>query len=505
MVSNNDDFHNNDLKPAEVNSTPYGEFNFDVPKNIFPKHGMPARASAAIVNSECWTDANSMLNLSSFVTTFVEPEARELAAGHFHKNFADPDMYPHARGTGFQCVKWLHSLWNGPKDATPYGAATIGSSEACMLAGLAHKWNWREARENAGKDAARLNMVTGGIVQIVWKKFMRYFDVEARIVPLSVGNYRLTAEHLDKYVDENTICVVAIAGQTFTGEDDDFQEIHDWLDAYEKCTGVSIPMHIDGASGGVINPFLYPEYEWDFRLPRVQSINASGHKHGLVPPCLGWIVFRDRSIFNEKLVFYVNYLGGEAPTATLDFSKGSKTIILQHYQMLRLGREGFERIMRHMLANAATLRDHLVESGYFKIINATQRIPVVALTLDKDKATNFNGFDVSAKVREKGWILSTYSMPPDVQSFNSVRIVIRPHINQNTVDNLVSNIVSACDFLGKHGGKSRLRNCTTSTRRRRRNAEAASSARHRAEAAIRELQLHAKAIHHGTEFLGFGV
>jgi glutamate decarboxylase len=178
-----------------------------------------------------------------------------------------------------------------------------------MLAGLAHKWNWRQARQRAGKATSTPNMVTGGNVQIVWKKFMRYFDVEPRIVPLKPGNYRLTAERLDKFVNENTICVVAIAGQTFTGEDDDLQEIHDWLDDYERKTGVSIPMHVDGASGGFVNPFLYPDYIWDFRLPRVQSINASGHKYGLVPPGLGWVVFKDRKIFNEDLVFYVNYLG----------------------------------------------------------------------------------------------------------------------------------------------------------------------------------------------------
>jgi glutamate decarboxylase len=435
---------------AVAKITPYDEFNFEVPKT-FPAHGMSARAAQAVVQSECWTDCNPMLNLSSFVTTYIEPEARELAALHFHKNFADPDMYPHTKATESKCVAWLHDLWHGPKDATPYGSATIGSSEACMLAGLAHKWNWREARQKAGKDASRPNMVTGGNVQIVWKKFLRYFDVEPRIVPLRPGNYRLTAEHLDKHVDENTICVVAIAGQTFTGEDDDIEEIHDWLDAYERKTGISIPMHIDGASGGFINPFLYPDYKWDFRLPRVQSINASGHKYGLVPPGLGWIVFRDRGVFNENLVFYVNYLGGEAPTATLNFSKGSATVLLQYYQMLRLGRDGYTRIMRHTLDNALYLRDRLTRTGKFQIMNETQRIPVVALTLDKS-VKRYNEFDVSQKVREKGWVLSAYSMPPDAQAVNSLRIVVRPHINRNTIEILAGDIESACAYLEEHGG-----------------------------------------------------
>ena len=440
------------VSPADEMATqlPYDEFNLPIPEG-FPEKIMTARAAKAIVHSECWTDANPMLNLSSFVTTFAEPEEREIFAEGSFRNFADPDMYPHTKDTEFKCVSWLHDLWNGPKNAEPYGSATIGSSEACMLGGLAHKWNWREARKKAKKDFSRPNMVTGGNVQIVWKKFMRYFDVEPRIVPLRPGNYRLTAEHLDKYVDENTICVVAIAGQTFTGEDDDIQEIHDWLDHYEKRSGISIPMHIDGASGGFVNPFLYPDYKWDFRLPRVQSINASGHKYGLVPPGLGWIVFKDRKVFNENLVFYVNYLGGEAPTATLNFSKSSATVLVQYYVLLRLGREGFTRIMKHTLDNALYLRDRLTKSGRFQIMNATQRIPVVALTLDKS-VKKYNEFDVSNKVRERGWILAAYSMPPDAQSVNSFRIVVRPHLNRNLMEILADDIERACEFLEKHGG-----------------------------------------------------
>jgi glutamate decarboxylase len=430
--------------------TPYDQFNFEIPEH-FPSEGISARAAKAIVISETWTDANPMLNLSSFVTTFCEPEAKEIHDGSMFRNFADPDMYPHTKETEFRCITWLHDLWNGPSQAEPYGAATIGSSEACMLAGLAHKWNWRESRKKAGKDVTRPNMVTGGNVQIVWKKFMRYFDVEPRIVPLKPGNYRLTAERLDKYVDENTICVVAIAGQTFTGEDDDIQEINDWLDAYEKSTGISVPMHIDGASGGMVNPFLYPDYKWDFRLPRVQSINVSGHKYGLVPPGLGWVVFRDRGVFNEDLVFYVNYLGGEAPTATLNFSKGSATVLMQYYMFLRFGRSGYTTIMKYALDHAIYLRERLTKSGKFKIMNETQRIPVVALTLDKS-VKRYNEFDVSNKVREKGWILSAYSMPPDAQEVNSLRIVVRPHLNREVCEILAKDIEEACDYLEQHGG-----------------------------------------------------
>ncbi|MFX1676862.1 glutamate decarboxylase [Paraburkholderia sp. A2WS-5] len=431
--------------------TPYDEFNLPVPQDEFPATGMSARAAAALVESDEWTDTNPVLNMSSFVTTFAEPEALETAKRNIFKNYIDHDMYPQLFAMETRMVRWLHKLWNGPRDAEPYGTATVGSSEACMLAGLAHKWNWKQQREKAGKDASRPNLVTGGNVQIVWKKFMRYFDVEPRIVPLKPGQYSLTADDLGQYVDENTIAVVAIAGQTFTGEDDDFAGIHAWLDDYERRTGISVPMHIDGASGGFIHPFLYPDYQWDFRLPRVQSINASGHKYGLTPPGLGWVIFRDRKVFNEDLVFYVNYLGGEMPTATLNFSRNGFQLAVQYYQFLRLGFDGYKRVMQHTLDNALALREMLVKSGYFTIMNDTQRIPVVAVTLDK-KITRFNEFDVSNKVREKGWVLSAYTMPPDAESVRSLRVVVRPHINRNVASNLGRDIIDACRYLAEHGG-----------------------------------------------------
>jgi glutamate decarboxylase len=433
---------------------PFDQFNMPVPQDTFPETIMAARAAQQVTASEAWTDANPMLNLSSFVTTFVEPECLQLMAQNYTKNYIDHDMYPQLFAMEHRIVRWLHDLWNGPKDKEPYGTATVGSSEACMLAGLAHKWNWRQAREKAGKDASRPNMVTGGNVQIVWKKFLRYFDVEPRIAPLKPGNYRLTTEHLDRLVDENTICVVAIAGQTFTGEDDDFQDIHDWLDDYERRTGISIPMHIDGASGGFVNPFLYPDYKWDFRLPRVLSINASGHKFGLAPPGLGWLVFKEKTIFNEDLIFYVNYLGGESPTATLNFSRNAMQIPAQHYMILRCGREGYRRIMQHAVNNATRLRQRLVDTGLFTIMNETQRIPVVALTLDK-KVKRYSEFDISNKVRERGWVLSAYTMAPNAEEVTSLRVVVRPHLNHNVVDMLADDIINACKYLEDVGGNAK--------------------------------------------------
>jgi len=426
--------------------------NEDISETEFPRTGLEPRAAEALIESEAWTDASPMMNLSSFVTTFAEPEVKNIMQAHFLKNYIEHDIYPQLFAMETRMVNWLHNLWNGPEGVEPYGAATVGSSEACMLAGLAHKWNWRQASEKAGRNASRPNMVTGGNVQIVWKKFMRYFDVEPRIAPLKPGNYRLTTEHLDRLVDENTVCVVAIAGQTFTGEDDDIEDIHAWLDAYEKRTGINVPLHIDGAAGGFINPFLYPDYKWDFRLPRVLSINASGHKYGLTPPGLGWVIFRERKVFNEDLVFYVNYLGGEMPTATLNFSRNAMQIPIQYYMFLSKGFDGYKRIMQRTLDNALFLRETLLKSGYFIMLNETQRIPVVALGLNRERVKNFSEFDVSAKVRERGWVLSAYSMPANAESVNCLRVVVRPHLNRTAIKVLAGDIIKACDFLSEHGG-----------------------------------------------------
>jgi len=170
-----------------------------------------------------------------------------------------------------------------------------------------------------------------------------------------------------------------------------------------------------------------------------------------VPPGLGWVVFRERKVFNENLIFYVNYLGGEMPTATLNFSRNAFQIAYQYYAFLRLGFEGYRSIMQHTVDNAEHLRKRLIDSGYFVIMNETQRIPVVALTL-KNTVKNFNEFDVSARVRQRGWVLSAYSMPPDAQSVNSLRVVVRPHLNRNVVDILADDIIKACKWLEEHGG-----------------------------------------------------
>jgi glutamate decarboxylase len=434
----------------ELEEAPAGAWlTVDAPQDAIPETSMSPIAAERLVTNELAVEGIPERNLATFVTTWMEPEAREVIDENLHRNFIDHAEYPMTAEIEQRCIRMLAKLFNAPGETT--GARTQGSSEAIMLGALSLKWKWRERREAAGKSTDRPNLVFGGDVHVVWEKFCRYFDVEPRIVPLQPGKYTIGPEDVEPHLDENTIGIAAVVGTTFTGHADDVVGINDLLVDRRDDKGVDIPLHIDGASGAFVWPFVYPDSEWDFRLEQVKSINASGHKFGLVPPGLGWVVFRDRAVFNEELVFYVNYLGGEMPTATLNFSRGTAPIAVQAYNFLRLGREGYTRIVRHTLDNAIHLRQRLVDSGYFVIMNETQRIPVVALTLSP-KAKNFNEFDVSAKVRERGWVLSAYSMPPDAQDVRSLRVVVRPHLNRTVIDSLAQDIIKACQYLEEHGG-----------------------------------------------------
>ncbi|WP_108651532.1 glutamate decarboxylase [Dongshaea marina] len=452
--------HAKSLTHEERHLAPRGDwfldFNCEVPRYEMPEDGMDSRAAYNIIKSEMFMDANPDLNLSSFVTTAMEPEAEKLIMENIHKNFIDHDMYPQSEEIHQRCVSILANLFHAPADCEPYGTATIGSSEAVMLAALAHKWNWRDRMKAQGKPTDKPNIVFGGDVQIVWKKFARYFDVEARIVPMEKDCYILTADKLDDYVDENTICVSAICGSTFTGEDDDIQGINDYLVRLEQEKGWNVPLHVDGASGGFIAPFVSPDYAWDFRLEKVQSINTSGHKYGMVYPGVGWVLFRDKSVFNEELIFYVNYLGGESPTATLNFSRGTSMILAQYYNFLRMGKAGYTCLMQTSMDNAQYLQQQLVESGLFKALNqgGVQKMPLVAIQLD-EKVTRYNVFDVSNKLRERGWVVSAYTLPANAESIAMLRIVVRPHLNKDSCEILTRHILEACQYLEENGGSAK--------------------------------------------------
>ncbi len=421
-------------------------FSESVPKYEMSEEGMPPRAAYQLIHEELNLDGNPALNLASFVTTWMEPEADKLIMESIGKNFIDNDEYPQTSKIQDRVVNMLARLFNAPHKCKSIGTSTIGSSEAIMLGLLAHKWTWKNRRKAEGKPFDNPNIVMGADVHTVWEKFALYFDVELRLIPLEKDTYTITAEEVGREIDENTICVGAVIGTTFTGQMDPIDEINDLLLEIKKNKGWDIPIHVDGASGGFIAPFLYPELLWDFRLEQVRSINVSGHKYGLVYPGVGWLVFKDKSDLPEELIFKVNYLGGLMPNYSLNFSKGSSTVVAQYYNFLRLGKKGYTEIMENMLGNCKHLASKLEKSGKFEVINKDLMFPLVTVGL---KDADFTVFQLSEKLREKGWIIPAYTLPENAQELEVLRMVVKENFGRDMVDSLLEDLMEAYESLEK--------------------------------------------------------
>nr|AIU48022.1 glutamate decarboxylase [Dendrobium officinale] len=411
-----------------------------LPRFQLPDCSIPKEAAYQIINDELMLDGNPRLNLASFVTTWTEPECDRLIMSAINKNYVDMDEYPVTTELQNRCVNIIAHLFNAPigEDETAIGVGTVGSSEAIMLAGLAFKRKWQNRRQAEGKPYDKPNIVTGANVQVCWEKFARYFEVELKEVKLREGFYVMDPEKAVEMVDENTICVAAILGSTLTGEFEDVKLLNDLLAEKNKQTGWATPIHVDAASGGFIAPFLYPELEWDFRLPLVKSINASGHKYGLVYAGVGWVVWRSKEDLPEELIFHINYLGADQPTFTLNFSKGSSHIIAQYYQFIRLGYEGYKNIMENCVENARILKEGIESTGRFDIVSKDSGMPLVAFKL-KDSSQH-TVFEISDSLRRFGWIVPAYTMPPDAEHVAVLRVVIREDFSRSLAERLVADI-----------------------------------------------------------------
>ena len=422
-----------------------------VPKYEMPDSSMPADVAYQICHDEMNMDGNPTLNLASFVTTWMEPQAKQLIDESLNKNLIDRDEYPQTQRIEHRCVNMLARLFNAPADSNPTGTSTIGSSEAIMLCGLSHKWRWREKRKAEGKPYDKPNMVIGTNTQVVWHKFGRYFDVEEKAIAMKPGHYGLDPHKVMEAIDENTILVAPILGQTFTGELDPIKEINDLLLEHKKKTGQDIPIHVDAASGGFVIPFTRPELEWDFRLEQVKSINVSGHKFGLVYPGLGWAIWRDGQDLPEDLVFNINYLGGNMGTFTLNFSQSASHVVAQYYNFLRLGKEGYSDIMNNAMKNARYLSDKLKETGKFEMISKDDTIPIVVFRLLDTSI--YDVFDLSHVLRTRGWIVPAYTMPPNAESVEVLRVVVRESFTRDLADILLNDMEEAMKLLTETDGK----------------------------------------------------
>ncbi|MFA5725822.1 MAG: glutamate decarboxylase [Candidatus Omnitrophota bacterium] len=422
----------------------------EIPKYKIPAKEMPAPTAYRIVRDELILDGNSRQNLATFCTTYVEPEAQQLMTDCVDKNMIDKDEYPQTAEIECRCVHILADLWNSPEAASTIGCSTTGSSEAAMLGGLALKWNWRKKRLAQKKTADKPNLITGP-VQICWHKFCRYWDVEIREIPMEGNRYLMNAEEVLKRCDENTIGVVSTLGVTFTGQYEPVKEISQALDGLQKKTGLNIPIHVDGASGGFLAPFLSPELEWDFRLPRVKSINASGHKFGLAPLGVGWVVWRDKEDLPEELIFNVNYLGGNMPTFALNFSRPGGEIIAQYYNFLRLGKEGYYKIQKACQDVAVYLSEEIGKMGPFEIIyNGKAGIPALCWKLKEGKKYSFTLFDIADRLRTRGWLVPAYTLPANREDLAIQRILVRRGFSRDLASLLLDDLRRVLEHFNQH-------------------------------------------------------
>ena len=410
-----------------------------VPTHALPPGEMPGEVAYQIVHDELMLDGNARLNLATFVTTYMDQYADRLMAETLDKNMIDKDEYPQTAAMEMRCVNMLSRLYHSPDPDKATGCSTTGSSEAAMLGGLALKRTWQKKRKAAGKPTDKPNLVTGINVQVCWDKFANYWDVEMRLVPMEGDRYHLSPEEAVKLCDENTIGVVVVMGSTFDGSYEDVRRMSDLLDDLEQRTGLDVPIHVDAASGGFVAPFLDPDLEWDFRVPRVQSINVSGHKYGLVYPGVGWAIWRDADALPDDLIFWVNYLGDEMPTFALNFSRPGAQVVAQYYNFLRLGVDGYRRVQQYSRDVARYVAGEIEAMGPFVLLTRGDQLPVFAFAL-KDGVENYTVFDVSAALRERGWQVPAYTFPRNREDLAALRIVVRRGFTFDVADLLLSDL-----------------------------------------------------------------
>jgi glutamate decarboxylase len=410
----------------------------------------PVHADVAyqLIHDELLLDGSARLNLATFVTTWMEPQAGRLMAECVDKNMIDKDEYPQTAELERRCVSILADLWHASDSNQATGCSTTGSSEACMLAGMALKRRWAARPDSTGVP----NLVMGANVQVCWEKFCRYWEVEPRVVPMEGDRFHLDAASAAAAVDENTIGVVAILGSTFDGSYEPVAEIAAALDQVARERGIDVPIHVDGASGAMIAPFLDEDLVWDFRLPRVASINTSGHKYGLVYPGVGWVLWRDAEALPEELIFNVNYLGGQMPTFALNFSRPGAEVIAQYYTFFRLGRAGFRAVQQASRDVAVYLSSEIETLGVFNLITRGDQLPVFAFTT-KDDVRAWDVFAVSRRLRERGWQVPAYTFPENRTDLAVLRVVCRNGFSLDMAGLFLADLRAAVDDLQTHAGE----------------------------------------------------
>jgi glutamate decarboxylase len=420
----------------------------------FPKAEMRADAAYQMIHDELFLDGNARQNLATFCQTWDDENVHKLMDLSINKNWIDKEEYPQSAAISIRCVNMVADLWNAPKTAgNATGTNTIGSSEACMLGGMAMKWRWRAKRKAQGKPIDKPNFVCGP-VQVCWHKFARYWDVEIREIPMQPGRLFMDAERMLEAIDENTIGVVPTFGVTYTGNFEYPEPLQDALDKLQKSKGLDIDIHVDAASGGFLAPFCAPEIAWDFRLPRVKSISSSGHKYGLAPLGCGWVVWRDGASLPDELVFKVDYLGGQVGTFAINFSRPAGQVISQYYEFLRLGREGYTKVQMAAYGVAKFIADEVAKLGPYEFIctgSEKTGIPAVCFRINKDADPGYTLYDVSDRLRMRGWQVPAFLLNGGASDVTVMRIMCRRGFEMDMASLLIQDYKSALAFLTKHG------------------------------------------------------
>ncbi|WP_227430197.1 glutamate decarboxylase [Psychrobacter sp. I-STPA6b] len=423
-------------------------------KNHFPKEETRDDVVYQMIEDELFLDGNARQNLATFCQTWNDDNVHKLMDLSLSKNWIDKEEYPQSTEIDARCTRMLADLWHAPvKDGEPaVGTNTIGSSEACMLGGMAMKWRWRKKRQAEGKPTDKPNLVCGP-VQVCWHKFARYWDVEIREIPMAPGKLFMDTERMLAACDENTIGVVPTFGVTYTGNYEFPKEICDALDKLQADTGLDIDVHVDAASGGFLAPFCAPDIVWDFRLPRVKSISTSGHKFGLAPLGCGWVLWRDKEALPEELIFNVDYLGGQVGTFAINFSRPAGQVISQYYEFLRLGHEGYRKVHTASYQVAQYLGEEIKKLDPYEFIcngKPEEGIPAICFKIKDGEEVGYTLYDVSERLRLRGWQVPAFALSGECSDVVVMRIMCRRGFEMDFAQLFMKDFKAVLEFLKAH-------------------------------------------------------
>ncbi len=276
--------------------------------------------------------------------------------------------------------------------------------------------------------------------------------MEERPVPLEGSECVTDPERAAAACDENTIGVVSVLGSTFTGDYENVSALSAALDRLQERTGLDIPIHVDGASGAFVAPFLQPELVWDFQLPRVKSINTSGHKYGLVYPGVGWIVWREASDLHPDLIFNVDYLGGTMPTLAINFSRPASQVVAQYYNLIRLGKSGYRAIHQACQDVAVNLAEQIGEMGPFEVLSDGRDLAGVRVDAEGAGDDHWSLYDLADRLRDRGWQVPAYRMPANRQDLVVQRVVVRNGFTHDLAEMLLRDIRRHLDWFATQPG-----------------------------------------------------